>query len=71
MQDKQILEKLIEAAAPFAEHNWYDAEMEDDDCKLTRHSGGITVGHWRFLRLAIQEARAALPIPRDTENHNG
>jgi len=54
------LQKLIDAAGPFAEHDWYDAELEDDNCKLTRHSGAITVGDWRKLRLAVAEARASL-----------
>lgn len=44
---------LLAAAAPFAEHDWMDADLEDDNCKLTRHSGKITVGDWRRLRIAI------------------
>lgn len=44
---------LLRAAAPFADHDWYDAELEDDSCKLTRHSGPVTVGHWRELGRAI------------------
>lgn len=50
---------LIAAALPFAQHGWYDAELEDDSCPLTRHSGPITVGHWRALRAAL-----ALSLPK-------
>lgn len=50
------LERLRQAAAPFAAHDWMDAELEDDSCQLTRHSGPVTVGHWRALR-------ASLPAP--------
>lgn len=44
---------LITAAMPFAQHDWMDAELEDDNCKLTQHSGAVTVGDWKALRLAI------------------
>jgi hypothetical protein len=44
---------LIAAALPFARHDWMDAELEDDNCKLTKHSGPVTVGHWRALRAAV------------------
>lgn len=44
---------LIAAALPFAQHDWMDAELEDDNCKLARHSGPVTVGHWRALRAAL------------------
>lgn len=44
---------LIAASMPFAAHDWMDADLEDNSCKLTKHSGAITVGHWRALRLAI------------------
>lgn len=54
------LRKLLDAAVPFAAHDWMDADLEDDICKLTKHSGAITVGDWRALRLAVQEASAAL-----------
>jgi hypothetical protein len=47
------IERLRGAAKPFAEHDWYDAELEDDNCQLVRHSGPITVGHWRALRAAL------------------
>jgi hypothetical protein len=47
------IEQLREAARPFAEHDWYDAELEDNNCQLTRHSGPVTVGHWRALRTAL------------------
>lgn len=59
MTERQILERLIEAAMPFAAHDWYDAELEDDNCKLTRHSGTITVGDWRKLRHAVAVAKDA------------
>jgi hypothetical protein len=55
-----VLRKLLEAAVPFAAHDWMDAELEDDNCKLTQHSGAVTVGDWRALRLAVQEASASL-----------
>lgn len=45
--------RLRIAATPFAEHDWCDAALEDDNCQLTRHSGQITVGHWRALRAAL------------------
>lgn len=45
--------ELVDAALPFAAHDWMDAELEDDNCKLTKHSGKITVGDWRRLREAI------------------
>lgn len=48
---------LIRAAAPFADYDWYDAELEDDSCKLTRHSGPVTVGHWRALGHAINDLK--------------
>ena len=54
------LQKLLDAAAPFVNHDWYDAALEDDNCQLTRHSGPVTVGDWRKLRLAFAEAQAAL-----------
>lgn len=44
---------LVSAATPFADHDWMDAEFEDGICKLTRHSGPVTVGHWRALRDAL------------------
>lgn len=44
---------LIAAATPFAAHDWMDAELEDDNCKLTKHSGPVTVGDWRALRVAL------------------
>lgn len=44
---------LVAAALPFAQHDWYDAELEDDSCKLTKHSGPVTVGDWRALRTAL------------------
>jgi hypothetical protein len=47
------LARLREAAMPFAAHDWMDADLEDDNCKLTKGSGPITVGHWRALRAAI------------------
>ena len=50
---ERTVEPLREAALPFAQHDWYDAELEDDSCKLTKHSGSITVGHWRALRAAL------------------
>lgn len=46
---------LLRAAIPFAAHDWMDAELEDDNCKLTKHSGPVTVGHWRALRIAIND----------------
>ena len=49
---------LIAAALPFAAHDWMDAELEDDSCKLTRHSGQITVGDWRKLRAALEPLAA-------------
>ena len=49
---------LIRAAAPFADHDWYDAGLEDDNCKLTKHSGPVTVGHWRALGRAINDLKA-------------
>lgn len=54
------LRKLLDASVPFAAHDWMDAALEDDNCKLTQHSGAVTVGDWRALRLAVQEASAAL-----------
>lgn len=54
--------QLIEAAAPFSDHDWYDAELEDDNCKLTRHSGPVTVGHWRALGKAVNAARASTEV---------
>jgi hypothetical protein len=59
-----LLQKLLDAAAPFADHGWYDAELEDNNCQLVRHSGDVTVGDWRKLRLAVVEARAALSTDR-------
>lgn len=50
---KEMLTHVQKAAAPFAAHDWMDAELEDDSCQLTRHSGGVTVGHWRALRAAL------------------
>jgi len=47
------IERLRAAAEPFAEWGWYDAEQEDNNCQLVRHSGPITVGHWRALRAAL------------------
>ena len=47
------LDHLLKAAMPFAEHGWVDAELEDDNCRLTKFSGKVTVGHWRALRAAI------------------
>ena len=47
------IERLRAAAKPFAEHDWYDAELEEDTCQLVKHSGMITVGHWRALRAAL------------------
>jgi hypothetical protein len=47
--------ELEEAAKPFADHGWFDAELEDDNCQLVKHSGPITVGHWRQLRAALRE----------------
>jgi hypothetical protein len=47
------LAALVDAALPFAKHDWMDAELEDDYCKLATHSGTITVGHWRALRAAL------------------
>lgn len=44
---------LLAAAIPFAEHDWMDAALEDDNCKLATGSGKVTVGHWRALRAAI------------------
>lgn len=49
---------LIAAALPFAEHDWYDAELEDDNCQLVRHSGPVTVGHWKALRAALEPLSA-------------
>lgn len=49
---------VVQAALPFAQHDWMDAELEDDNCKLTKHSGPITVGHWRALRSALALALA-------------
>lgn len=46
---------LIAAAEPFANYDWYDAELEDDNCKLTKHSGPVTVGHWRALGRALND----------------
>jgi hypothetical protein len=46
--------RLRAAALPFAQHDWMDADLEDDNCKLTRGSGPITVGHWRVLRRALE-----------------
>lgn len=48
---------LVAAAKPFADHDWYDAELEDDNCPLTRHSGPVTVGHWRALGKALNALR--------------
>jgi hypothetical protein len=56
-REKAELERLrvIEAAArPFADHDWVDAELEDDNCQLTRHSGPVTVRHWKALRAALK-----------------
>jgi hypothetical protein len=53
MRLKSELEHLRAVAKPFADHDWYDAELEDDSCKLTRHSGPVTVGHWKALRAAL------------------
>jgi hypothetical protein len=50
---------LLVAALPFAAHDWCDADLEDDNCKLTRHSGNITVAHWRALREAIAKAESS------------
>lgn len=47
------LRKIEVAAKPFADHDWYDAELEDDNCQLSRHSGPVTVGHWKALRAAF------------------
>lgn len=47
------IERLRIAAKPFAEHDWYDAELEDNNCRLVKHSGPVTVGHWRALRTAL------------------
>jgi hypothetical protein len=51
--------RLRAVAAPFAAHDWMDAELEDDSCKLTRHSGPVTVGHWRKLRAALVHTESA------------
>lgn len=48
-------ERLRAALRPFAAHDWMDAELEDDNCKLARGSGPITVGHWRAARRALEE----------------
>ena len=48
------LRKIEAAARPFAEHDWYDAELEDNNCQLTKHSGTVTVGHWKALRAALR-----------------
>jgi hypothetical protein len=48
------IERLRTAALPFAQHDWMDAKLEDDNCKLTQHSGPVTVGHWRRLRAALE-----------------
>lgn len=53
---EQALQKLLKASTPFAAHDWMDAELEDDNCQLATHSGTVTVGDWRKLRLAVQEA---------------
>lgn len=50
------IERLRTAALPFAQHDWMDAELEDDSCKLTKHSGPVTVGHWRALRAALGQS---------------
>lgn len=50
---RMMLSHVEKAAVPFAQHDWMDAEQEDDNCKLTKHSGPITVGHWRALRAAL------------------
>jgi hypothetical protein len=47
------IERLRTAAKPFADHDWYDAELEDDSCQLVKHSGNITVGDWKALRRAL------------------
>ena len=66
----RALRKLLEAAVPFAAHDWMDAELEDDNCKLTQHSGAVMVRDWRALRLAIKEASAALTArEQTTANH--
>lgn len=59
---------LLEAAAIFAAHDWYDADLEDDNCKLTKHSGPITVGHWRKLRAAIRAATGLSNRDEDQQN---
>lgn len=51
--DLERLRKIEAAARPFAEHDWYDAELEDDSCQLAKHSGMVTVGHWKALRAAL------------------
>ena len=42
---KARLDRLLDAARPFAEHDWMDASEMDDGCKLATHSGPIKVGH--------------------------
>lgn len=53
---------LLAAALPFAAHDWCDAELEDDNCKLANGSGNITVGHWRALRAAIAKTMPPEPV---------
>ena len=51
------IEQLRTAAKPFADHDWYDAELEDDNCQLVRHSGPVTVGHWKALRRVFEATK--------------
>lgn len=69
-RERDALRQVLDAASPFAAHGWYDAELEDDNTQLTRHSGPITVGDWRKLQHAIDFARA-LATPPDTDANGG